>query len=629
MQAVAALCHFCETHGPRIVMVTQPVRDLTLLDQNSQIDEYGEYGSYSAECLIDEWRKTVFEDDPRCAACSSFQGDLGFSTSDTVSHFNYISSQVPVNERVYHLMKNACLRSISCEVSGTVEFPKHNEKSFLEGRSISLDIRNNSPKQRNEDSSDAESNGIVLFGDDYNGYTLAHTFRLRDAKARGFYRCFSLVIVSMDKFLLTSNYDYFVSAMSSIISKLQEQAFNVYRKECNSGSIDLASPALLLKNSTLPNYFLKSSKVTNLELDTSRPLSDIVGDTDVFLKLHRQLTILLRTHSRLHLESVLEGVPSQDLLVRSELDPSEAAEVRTEAETCTQYYALLRIARMQQIAKKLEELGKGPTRLLTAFITHIVHGSKVIVKCDDVSFTKQFLLSLFDLIPVGCARFAYRKNYEFGNKYSLFGCPASIEIPLEIKDAFIIDLAVEPEMEEIHKVCKQVLSSDDETSPPTSLLRLSSPCAEEIIMTGDFHMRSQTVTSIVDKAQKEYLRCNLRIERLPENLSTEMPTIVKRYCELLLDEDIPLRALEAVIKDTREHWLKRAKLIYQIRSQKPEIDMNSVLRIVRCTTNDLAMLNFWQSGLSKAYKEHVQHEIEFSQKWKKVNTSEKSHNFAT
>uniref|UniRef100_A0A0N5AM50 Folliculin n=1 Tax=Syphacia muris TaxID=451379 RepID=A0A0N5AM50_9BILA len=530
MQAVAALCHFCETHGPRIVMVTQPVRDLTLLDQNLQphltglfngscldrLDEYGEYGSYSAECLIDEWRKTVYEDDPRCAACSSFQDNLGFSTNDTVSHFNYISSQVSINERVYQLMKNACLRSISCEVSGIVDFPRHNEKGFFEGHCLSLDFRTNS-KQKCEDSSDTESNGIVLFGDDYNGYTLAHTFRLRDAKARGFYRCFSLVIVSMDKFLLTSNYDYFVSAMTSIITKLQEQAMNVYKRESFSATTDVPTPAAI--------------KLPNIELDTSRPLSAIVNDPDVFLKLHRQLTILLRTHSRLHLESVLEGVPSQDLLVRSELEPSEVAEVRTEAENCTQYYALLRIARMQQIAKKFERLRVGTTRPLVALLSHVV-----VVKCDDVAFTKQFLLPLFDLIPVGCARFE------------------------------------------------------------------------------EYPMRSQTVSSIVDKAEKEYLRCKLSIERLPETLPKEVPSIVKRYCELLLDDDIPLRALEAVIKDTREHWLKRAKLIYQIKSQKSEIDMNQVLKVVKCTSDDYEMLNFWQSGLSKAYKEHVQHEVEMAQK---------------
>lgn len=43
MQAVAGLCHFCETHGPRIVMVTQPVRDLTLLNQNLQSHVIGKF----------------------------------------------------------------------------------------------------------------------------------------------------------------------------------------------------------------------------------------------------------------------------------------------------------------------------------------------------------------------------------------------------------------------------------------------------------------------------------------------------------------------------------------------------------------------------------------------------------
>lgn len=28
MQAVIALCHFCENHGPRVVMTCQPMRDV-------------------------------------------------------------------------------------------------------------------------------------------------------------------------------------------------------------------------------------------------------------------------------------------------------------------------------------------------------------------------------------------------------------------------------------------------------------------------------------------------------------------------------------------------------------------------------------------------------------------------
>ena len=181
-----------------------------------------------------------------------------------------------------------------------------------------------------------------------------------------------------------------------------------------------------------------------------------------------------------------------------------------------------------------------------------------------------------------------------------------------MKDVFIIRLEIDPELEEIQPVCSHVSSGDDDTF--ADFQSNLSPCVEEVIINDDFQMRSQTVTSIVDKALKEYLRCHLHIERLPEAVSKDVPSIVKRYCELLLDDDIPLRALEAVIKDTREHWLKRAKLIYQVKSQKPDIDMNSVLKIVGCKNSDFSMLTFWQSGLSKAYKEHIQREIEFSRR---------------
>lgn len=55
-----------------------------------------------------------------------------------------------------------------------------------------------------------------------------------------------------------------------------------------------------------------------------------------------------------------------------------------------------------------------------------------------------------------------------------------------------------------------------------------------MLVQDEFQMRSQTVTSIVDKAQREYMRCHLRVEKMPSNLPSDVPTIVKRYCELLL-----------------------------------------------------------------------------------------------
>ena len=44
--------------------------------------------------------------------------------------------------------------------------------------------------------------GFVFFGDATRGHVLSHTFQIRDSKARGFYRLFSITVIMKDKLLL-------------------------------------------------------------------------------------------------------------------------------------------------------------------------------------------------------------------------------------------------------------------------------------------------------------------------------------------------------------------------------------------------------------------------------------------
>lgn len=46
-------------------------------------------------------------------------------------------------------------------------------------------------------------------------------FRLKDAKARGFSRSYSFIVISRDKLMLLSNYEFFLGGFSAMISKLQ------------------------------------------------------------------------------------------------------------------------------------------------------------------------------------------------------------------------------------------------------------------------------------------------------------------------------------------------------------------------------------------------------------------------
>lgn len=144
MNAVIALCHFCEAHGPCAVFCTQTLRD-------TRIDE-----------LVFNTEKV----NKNCAACNSIGNSIGMLSQDVKNNANFMSTQIPVLADVTGLIKQAAVRSLSCEVS----FNKNG--------------------------------GFVFFGDSSRGHILSHTFQIRDSKARGFYRLFSIVILMKDKLFL-------------------------------------------------------------------------------------------------------------------------------------------------------------------------------------------------------------------------------------------------------------------------------------------------------------------------------------------------------------------------------------------------------------------------------------------
>lgn len=89
---------------------------------------------------------------------------------------------MPLNERVYHLVRHACLRSLSVEIStphffdddqaSTSSFSfKFHPITYLASDSRRSTLVSTSLKF------DTDRDGVVLFGDDENGYTLCHTFR--------------------------------------------------------------------------------------------------------------------------------------------------------------------------------------------------------------------------------------------------------------------------------------------------------------------------------------------------------------------------------------------------------------------------------------------------------------------
>ncbi|VDK43568.1 unnamed protein product [Anisakis simplex] len=610
-------------------------------------------------------------------ACSSFCAGSGLVTTDLDAGISYISSQVAINDRVYQLVKHACLRSLSCEVSAkAVPFRSNStpraatstttttksQKIPLPTSSKSLTINrsaiNNTTTTNTFDTGLMESDnddGVILFGDDDHGYTLSHTFRLRDAKARGFQRWFSLIVICMDKLLITNNYEFFVSSLSAIIHQLQERADDVFVME-QSELGDLANECIkqASRASLLPAHFMRN-RVTKLDLDTSRSLALITANPNIFTKLHKQMTYVLRTQARLCTESVLEGVPTQDALVQFELERSfdygaaaigDGGEVlnlnddQMAVDNVNCYCSftnsnstpindygidpLEQVDYLQSISQKIHALGKHFPNALDIILKQLVTGGQLVVQCDDRCLARQVLTAFAYLLPIGCVHITYSESYEHVFRYNLLGCPMSLEIPNDVSDQIVVLCVDIDESVELSAVSSKSFAFDSFDDVHSSLPHSSASFIENTMNYSDELMNNipPYETSAISSlplsdrpsinnnnnnnnnnksssaiAQKNFYRCRILQLSAPSTLlpNEATPTIVQRYKQLLLDNELGNRVLEAVLKNTREQWLSKSKLIYELSRQKEGIDL----------TKDASVLRFWQAGLSRTYKQHV------------------------
>lgn len=132
MNAVIALCHFCEAHGPSAIFCTQTLRDTKLEDlylNGTQTAAEQTSNSIAAK---------------QCAACNSVGLSNGIYSKDNESGATFLSTQISALPEVAILVKQAAVRSLSCEIN-------HNKDG-----------------------------GFVFFGDTSRGHVLSHTFHISD-----------------------------------------------------------------------------------------------------------------------------------------------------------------------------------------------------------------------------------------------------------------------------------------------------------------------------------------------------------------------------------------------------------------------------------------------------------------
>ncbi|XP_012257206.2 folliculin [Athalia rosae] len=250
MNAVIALCTFCEVHGPQVVFTTQTYRNCFGSESTENLKFYGPKDVLRQN---ETQRQPQPDDNQRnCDGCKSL-GSVKYLSNEHETRTSFLSAQSPLTQEIGSLLKYACIRSLSCEVHPGKE-------------------------------------GICYFGDDYRGHVLSQTFTLKDAQARGFKRWCSFIVFMRDKQFLLNMWPFLVDNLRELIRELQdisEKKYNTDEAECPQRAARLTTAS--------------SGSEANSNKHP-RSLSDITNEKHVFARIHMWLVWILSAGARHFIE---------------------------------------------------------------------------------------------------------------------------------------------------------------------------------------------------------------------------------------------------------------------------------------------------------------------------------------
>jgi len=245
---IAALCHFCEVHGPSVVMVTQSLQD------SNSIRYFSDTGSDLSQLLKrNNFARKVSSSG--CERCWSLQNnETLLVTKDSEGKRNYASSQTVFNPDSEMVLKNAVIRAISCEVI-------------------------------------AKREGSIVFSDPSVSTVFSNNFFVKDVKARGFQRFYSLVLLTKEREHIISNVKLIQTLTAKIIENIKQKAKNMFDIETSD---DKAILAIMEKSKGSPNSALRN-------------LRDVIGDQSFYESLHRNFVVILQSLEKVSKDKVLSG----------------------------------------------------------------------------------------------------------------------------------------------------------------------------------------------------------------------------------------------------------------------------------------------------------------------------------
>jgi len=252
---LAALGHFCEFHGPALVMVTQELQ---------------------SECpsrLLAAARAQEQASPLDCDGCRSLSGLQNFLISkESDESRTWVSSQAPLAPELASMVKHAVLRAISCEVIPAKEGP-------------------------------------LLFSS-ASSSVLSHAFSLRDSRARGCRRQYAILLLSKERHPLIQHWAVLQERVQDIITSLQKKAEGKYEMDCKSLA-ELKEKCDYVRETTTTSSTSSKSSFSRRRASSkpARGLREVTQDEQVFEGMHQDLVTVLALAERCLAEQVLSGQP--------------------------------------------------------------------------------------------------------------------------------------------------------------------------------------------------------------------------------------------------------------------------------------------------------------------------------
>jgi len=341
----------------------------------------------------------------------------------------YITTRYPYLSRLYPIVRQACVRSLSCE--------------FCPGRE-----------------------GAIFFGDEQNGYSLSYIFKLKDIQARGFQRWYSISFLHSDKSFIIASWGFLVSKFKAAAKDLQTSAEKIFEyekranQEININRVKVFSPLS-------PEQFIRRRGNQPL-----RSLVDLLNNPNIFLHLHSTFAWILRASNDRLYEKRQENYDIIDSILYlkySELPSNKNKDKESDEDVVLLNKNKLSVKINGPTKQDESDVKKEPSKpfiienlkdLWRIFgemhfkylIYNTAIGTQIIIRTDKVEIASSIIRVLKSFIPESCCTsYDYLDEYIEPWRCNMLGIKKDVKIPSEIDESnyVLIDISTEVNTNEI------------------------------------------------------------------------------------------------------------------------------------------------------------------------------------